>query len=562
MSHFTEYLSGRQIHETIFLSAADAAFLKSRLQDEEERIFDLTTELETILLEISQRKRTVAKLKDILSPIRRVPQEVLGEVFSRYVELRESEYKKSKANPVPYHFPKEAEKRLYRMVPPALLISHVCSHWRRVAQSTPRLWTLLRIPASAPRLANEKLPPKELVVDWLQRSGCLPVHLSIRYAHTGGGDEASYPNILAPICQRLCTVKLHVKYDFMVNLFGNLDDITFPNLEKFLVRVDGPRLPAEGHLPRLGRAFKHAPRLWNLKFFHEFDSLQRGIQSAVDFPFPTSQITILVLHTLSHDPIILREVMCACPLLEICQFWNVPDFPTNALGHRDLPFCELPCLKRLTFQFSGVFGSPQILNDLCLPALEELALIERGVMVIPISPYLTTLYQRSRSKLRFLSLRRCLFGSVEDFFDVLKLVPSLRTLALTDCGLDIPTFCRGLRATPEAKVPVPNLTKLSIAEEQDIDAVMDTDEDPDPPLSTDIDIAEMVLSRWKPYPPEQDVTDAAADGGTVKWPITKLTRGFTLEAYCRALEPEAMSKLEECKQEGMALVVRRGKTNW
>ncbi|KAJ7268128.1 hypothetical protein B0H12DRAFT_1002293, partial [Mycena haematopus] len=68
------------------------------------------------LVELRDRERAcIAVLRHLISPIRTLPVELLAEIFelSIGVEMYEKD---------------------------AFRISHVCSEWRHIAHSTPRLW--------------------------------------------------------------------------------------------------------------------------------------------------------------------------------------------------------------------------------------------------------------------------------------------------------------------------------------------------------------------------------------------------------------------------------------
>src|ERR1700733_15289970 len=109
-------------------------------------------------------------LVTLLSPIRRLPPELLGEIF-RY------------CLPQNYH-----EKGDHKAV---MLPSHVCKHWRDVALSTPTLWTNIDL-----RVTNETLESRAaLVITWFARSGS-----SLSLSFTLSGQENVLP-ILAFLLQ-------------------------------------------------------------------------------------------------------------------------------------------------------------------------------------------------------------------------------------------------------------------------------------------------------------------------------------------------------------------------
>ncbi|KAF5360264.1 hypothetical protein D9758_009112 [Tetrapyrgos nigripes] len=376
-------------------------------------------------------------------------------------------------------------------------------------------------------------------------------------------------------------------------------DLSFPILEEFTFEPTREYWFGQESF-MLGNVFK-LPRLSSLKFllnscfhFESFDS----------FPFPLSNLKHLHLYACHRDAMDLRELLRACPLLETCNLIAVPNFKVAGIEN-DLPTDEFPHLRHLTLKFGGIIGSPGFLNGVRLPALEKLDLhLPKYFAPEPdeddnhphILPYLTSLHDRAPFPLRELTLAYCVHDKAADIVTFLKRFNStLQTLNLDDCKLDVPVFCGALRATTECKVPLPNLTKISITQTQE-EEYYDLD-DPeeagfDHPRETDIIIADMVLSRWRPYADDEDVVDKDTEIGkevasrskkggkkkvgrgkgkgkvkgttetsipTTKWPVAKLTRGFTFLTYHRDLEEEAMAKLNECKEEGMPLEVDWGK---
>ncbi|KAF5360265.1 hypothetical protein D9758_009111 [Tetrapyrgos nigripes] len=163
----TDYLNDDVSRERVVLSATVIASLQSRMKDEQNHIGDLSREVEKLQKEIEKRKGVVAKIKDLLSPIRQIPQEMLVEIFSHYIQLQNAEVKGP-------DFGVLGRKCVYRRLLPVVLLSLICSQWKQIVDTTPRLWTQLRIfvynwfyPVTP--------PPQTVVVKWIQRSGSLPL---------------------------------------------------------------------------------------------------------------------------------------------------------------------------------------------------------------------------------------------------------------------------------------------------------------------------------------------------------------------------------------------------
>jgi hypothetical protein len=93
-----------------------------------------------------------------------LPNEIPGHVFIQVTQDHES-----------VHFPIRKGN-----IPPQLTISHVCSHWRRVALGTAELWSNTRLEVAHPqRMKSDHI--FRLHQRWLLRAGTFPVTLSVHF---------------------------------------------------------------------------------------------------------------------------------------------------------------------------------------------------------------------------------------------------------------------------------------------------------------------------------------------------------------------------------------------
>ena len=99
----------------------------------------------------------------LVAPIRRLPPEVLSEIFLHYND--ENNISKFRLNTAP------------------LQLGGVCSRWRTIALSTPRLWTSFALDIRPKYLKSDTI----LAKTWLARAGRCP--LTIRLA-----SESNYQN--------------------------------------------------------------------------------------------------------------------------------------------------------------------------------------------------------------------------------------------------------------------------------------------------------------------------------------------------------------------------------
>jgi len=134
-----------------------------RNTDEEiSRLHDLLNELE------HRREKALTyihKHRQLLSPIRRLPPEILAETFVRCLP----------SNHLPTRNLAEAP----------LLLTLVCKQWREIALSTPRMWCALHIYVPYSRFNDVQFIEKRKagIQQWLERSGSLPISLSVTHKH-------------------------------------------------------------------------------------------------------------------------------------------------------------------------------------------------------------------------------------------------------------------------------------------------------------------------------------------------------------------------------------------
>ncbi|KAJ6512793.1 hypothetical protein C8R45DRAFT_890611 [Mycena sanguinolenta] len=122
-------------------------------------------EMEIALVQLKEQrelfKRPIDAHRVLLSPIRRIPHDVLVEIFLACL-------------PSKHH-------ALIDFAEAPLLLSRICRHWSSVAYNTPMLWKSIHIPSpSYPHTSLNILSKLEkIVVDWLERSATCSLSLSI-----------------------------------------------------------------------------------------------------------------------------------------------------------------------------------------------------------------------------------------------------------------------------------------------------------------------------------------------------------------------------------------------
>ncbi|KAH9484810.1 hypothetical protein JR316_0001712 [Psilocybe cubensis] len=157
----------------------------------DERIKLLETQLEKLKLKRITVDGTITRYNTIVSPIRRIPTDILREIFLRCLENTRNPYISAMEAPV--------------------LLTHVCRSWRAIALSSPLLWARVHIEFSnddlvpdiiedqivedefleyvMPRMSKSRVIEIlqrrcEALEEWLRRSGACPLSFSLHYLKT------------------------------------------------------------------------------------------------------------------------------------------------------------------------------------------------------------------------------------------------------------------------------------------------------------------------------------------------------------------------------------------
>ncbi|KAK7048061.1 hypothetical protein R3P38DRAFT_3307022 [Favolaschia claudopus] len=147
-------------------SDAEIPEIRSSLVGPEAELVRLEAEIELTENVLKQLKARRTSLKEpidahkaLISPVRRLPEDILEEIFSSCLPSNHNALMDSAEAP--------------------LLLGRICRVWRRVAYSTPRLWSSIHIPGSfgASPLVLTNLSKQ--VEAWLERSAACALSVSL-----------------------------------------------------------------------------------------------------------------------------------------------------------------------------------------------------------------------------------------------------------------------------------------------------------------------------------------------------------------------------------------------
>ncbi|PPQ95683.1 hypothetical protein CVT26_008335 [Gymnopilus dilepis] len=205
-------------------------------------------ELELRALKSKRKQLRSTALEEYLiitSPIRRLPDDILSEIFYQCIHSHRNPLMSASEAPV--------------------LLTRICSRWRSVALSSPELWARLHIPfcdnyllcdaANEPtipqgddkngnaeeegRRAYEVLSKRVVVIkEWLERSGSRPLTLSLRYQDYDYDLETNTVSCDAPNSPTITLYStLLLQSDRLQSLELNMGVVTYRRLES-LLKVD------------------------------------------------------------------------------------------------------------------------------------------------------------------------------------------------------------------------------------------------------------------------------------------------------------------------------------
>jgi hypothetical protein len=360
----------------------------------------------------------------LVAPIRRLPPEVLSEIFLCYED--ENNVSPPRLNKAP------------------LLLGGVCSRWRTIALSTPRLWNSFALTIRPKYLKSDAM----LAKTWLARAGTCP--LTIRL-----GSRGDYQN---PMRLLMKVFLLHCEQWYDIHI-----SIPLPVLESLT--------PAKNRLPRLQRLsldvglyeplhiFECAPRLQWLKLASDldpsmvkvpwnqieyFDTGKRKIDHCLKLLRATSNLETCVVDLISLEP---SQSHSSVELLRL-RSMTIRGNPTHFFDT-----LVSPKLHEISITESYWTATSQLVSLLSRCSLAKLSLNLRSlsdnemIQVLQACPSLVQLdlcYQHmSTSFLTQFAYRRTPENSTTQ-----QLVPMLHTMNITYCGTEfnIPDFADAIQS--------------------------------------------------------------------------------------------------------------------
>ncbi|KAJ7277831.1 hypothetical protein C8J57DRAFT_1579453 [Mycena rebaudengoi] len=340
---------------------------------------------------INQLSKDLDSYASILSPLRGMPPELIGEIFMQYHALT-----------APSECPFMKEWRAGQRG--RWILSAVCQSWRAIATSLPALWTEVSIYLDVTRngIGFTRMYPVSVLRTALERSGKLPIDVTFDCGLSPPNLSRENDN-----CSRWRSMTFRGEQQHLVELFrvkGRL-----PNLEALHLEMQEVAIyDTSNYGLTLSDAFAVAPKL-RVAFTKGYsDYFASGVNPAALGrhqleAYGAVDISPRHLDVLRVSAFTLTQCCLGTPFLDV------------AIG--DVSGVLLPSLFRLAV------AAPNILDYITAPALKELYLSGGGAEKV------VSLLQRSSFHLETLAIYESGCDTVP-LIEILENTPSLRHLGL------------------------------------------------------------------------------------------------------------------------------------
>ncbi|KAJ7248624.1 hypothetical protein B0H12DRAFT_1123490 [Mycena haematopus] len=340
------------------------------------RLEDDIAVLQKAIDKLTEERDTVAAFveahKALISPLRRLPLDIIEELFMACLPTNRNCVMSATEAPV--------------------ILGRICSSWRTISLSTPRLWSRLhiveptRVYSATPGLYEAKVAQRlEVARAWLQRSGTCPLSISLESSLDHGITPPLTPsisspspnlflNVLVPFASRWQNIRLMVPPLALESLLCLAEkDVPLLKHLKLVQRPEHPNSDSKWTLSPFG--FLCGPNLTRF-------SLLGGNTNPLDLPLRWNQLTALSLMGpawgLAHPQTceVIFEILSRCPKLQTCKLL-VQGPPEGDLSHS---IVECPCLHtvELTCVGTPLLTAGILLTRLSLPDLRDFKLSGLG----------------------------------------------------------------------------------------------------------------------------------------------------------------------------------------
>ncbi|KAL0064156.1 hypothetical protein AAF712_008878 [Marasmius tenuissimus] len=402
---------------TRYLVDTERSYDKCQLEINKYRALILILESER-----ERMKKSMEKYRSLLSPVHRLPSELLLEIFGHLCKVNQLDD---------------------NTLAPASALSMVCGRWRQVALASPRLWSSISMYLYCSEGRRDKVIAN-LTRLFLERSRRAPLRLWIDFPWDPEEyhDGRTILDILEEQSERWEEVEVHGRELFASS--QSRGDIHLPNLKHLALYTWTPDSP-QSSWP-LDR-FKHCPVLTS--FYTDVAQTEDRIE------LPWMNIRVLKLEYCTEMRAL--TVLTSFPNLEHLTISNIETYSADS---EELKLV-LDKLKTLTIDGERC-SSTSILRQFTSRRLSSIAIANASIESLDLERFL----QRSSCSITTLHLDRLVFTDSQ-LLSVLRFMPDLRTL---DVGESKPRrvitsrFLDHLTVDPDvSRSPfLPHLTELRL----------------------------------------------------------------------------------------------------
>ena len=428
-------------------SEGGEVLIQSLIKEEAQALEVLSSRLVELVKTVDEKQRRLTRLKSFISPVTRLPTEILIQIFNTTYSDQ-------------YRQPEDSDAQHDETPPlvsssPSLFLSQVCSRWRSVVLDMPGLWTKIAVSFETLKQANAQVSLAHL---FIERTNGEPYYLDV-VDRTPAAQTSSrqlrrllayHPEMVVQLGLSACPERLGILSTLPRGIFRRLERVSL----QVLLGVPGLR---EGTGVQLERNEEHAafndgsvllslwgdyptvwdiaPELTDISISVEDLGRRRGLVKRVDLflpglHLPWERMRSLTLGTKFTGTFDMLGLLGRCSRLE-----SLDIFLPHATSLPPIPI-HLPVLRKLNLCFSHF--SARHLDDLFLPKLEALNLEGSVRGVVFVGEAIVSLLERSgRPKLRHLGLAVLFTHSREILRAAVAAGPSLESLTLRDLRSDL-----------------------------------------------------------------------------------------------------------------------------
>ncbi|KAJ7434648.1 hypothetical protein B0H11DRAFT_1832644 [Mycena galericulata] len=396
-----------------------------------EEIVRMQNLLEPLLRKRDALNEFIDAHMSLVSPARRLPPDIVRAIFIASLPFTRNCVMSGRDSP--------------------LLLCQICSAWRKLALSTPQLWSSLHIVVPRQSRIDDLV---EMVTVWLSRSGVIPLSLSVCAPDFLNFDPWPVLGSLATFSMRWKHISITLPTCEDFEAFTSLSILDVPMLRTALLGVTSNTYP---NSPWSVLKFLSTPSLRDLSIIgearfleHNFASTQlvhlKMIGRQSKDSWPTGQLSYAAA----------LEFLRQCPALETCVL-ELSGLRGDDRDHGPVVLANLWSLKLRNSSFDG--QATDFIEQLTLPNLRSLH------YSAPLTPEQTISFSRVAHGLTHLSLYVPEVDATT-IVDCLRPMQGLRELEITGDPRNVvahhpDTTFFAVHFSPDSEQPLcPNLRRL------------------------------------------------------------------------------------------------------